>query len=134
MSRIIMRMNAASSTMRMRLAMSYSSVDLLDFLDSIPLAYDIGHADTEVFVDHHDLAFGDQLVVNQDVDRLAGQLVQFDNGTLGQFQNVLNLLLGSAKFNRNLKRNIQQEVQVRLVRLRQTGALKAGELYGVDVD
>src|SRR5690606_12919232 len=110
MSRIIMRMKGASSTMRRRLPMcGLPPTDLvrdlygLDSLDAVPLADDIGDADTEVFVNDHHFTLGDQLVVDQDVHGFAGQLVKFDDGPLRQLQDLLDLLVRPSEFDGDLQ-------------------------------
>lgn len=79
---------------------------------AVSLTDDIGYPHTKVLVDNNDFTFSDQLIVNQDVDRLTGKLVQFDDRSLRQFKDLLDQLLRSAKLHRYLERNIQQQIKI----------------------
>src|SRR6218665_102957 len=48
----------------------------------------IGQADAELVVDHHHLALGDQIAVDQHVHRLAGQCIELHHRALRQLQYV----------------------------------------------
>ena len=39
----------------------------------------LGHADAEILIDRHDLAARDQLVIHQQIDRTAGEPIEFDD-------------------------------------------------------
>src|SRR3990172_4904427 len=52
-------------------------------------AHDIRYADTEIFIDNHDLALCYKLAVDQEVHRLARQFVELDNRSFAESQYVL---------------------------------------------
>ncbi|MCY1457062.1 hypothetical protein D9M71_743220 [compost metagenome] len=56
---------------------------------------------------------GDQGAVDQYVERLAGQAVEFDHRALVQLQQVANTDVGAADLHGNGHRNIQDHIQVR---------------------
>ena len=43
---------------------------------------EFGHADAEVFIQNQDFATGDQAAVDENVDRVAGEFVERDDGAL----------------------------------------------------
>src|SRR5690625_3566114 len=51
---------------------------------------DLGDADAVLVVDHHHLALGHQVIVDEDVHRLARQAVQLRHRTARQFQQLLD--------------------------------------------
>ena len=66
-------------------------------------------ADAEVVVEDQDFAAGDELVVDVDVDRIAGQFVELDDGAFGQFEHVLNEHLGAAEFNFHIEIDVFEQ-------------------------
>ena len=58
-------------------------------------AHDIRYPNPEVFVDDHNLALGYQLAVDEQVNRLAGQLVKLYDRSLAETQYVLHELSGA---------------------------------------
>ncbi len=55
---------------------------LFKLLDALDLTYHVGKTDTELIVDHHDLAVGDQRAVYEHVEGLARQTLKLDDRAL----------------------------------------------------
>src|SRR6218665_424737 len=72
----------------------------------------IGQADAELVVDHHHLALGDQIAVDQHVHRLAGQCIELHHRALRQLQYVFDRHLGAPELHRQLHRDVQHPVDV----------------------
>lgn len=72
-------------------------------------------ADTEIIVDNDDFAGGDGPVVDQGVDGLAGEPLQFDDGAGAPAENVADGHGSAAEFDGEFKLDIGDEVDVLLV-------------------
>ena len=58
---------------------------------------DIGYTHPEAFVDHDHFALRDNLAVNENIHRLAGKLVQLNDGSLSEIKYLPDFLGGTAK-------------------------------------
>ena len=68
---------------------------------------DICDADTKIVVNHNDLAGGDGPVVDQDVDGLAGEFLQFNDGAGAKIEDVADRHCGAAELDGELELNIE---------------------------
>ena len=75
---------------------------------------DGGDAHTEILVDHHHLAFGQQLAVDQDVERFTRQTIKFDDLPGGQFQDVLDDHVGATEFDRERDLDVAHQFKIGL--------------------
>ena len=91
---------------------------------------DVGDADAEVLVDDHHFALGDRPAVDQDVDLLAGQLVELDDRAGGQGQDVADRQRRAADLDRDLEGHAEQEVDVVAGRRRTAPAVSSGSWAG----
>src|SRR5882672_10711257 len=74
--------------------------------DAFGGADDVGYAHAELVVDHHGLAARDEAVVHQDVQRLAGDLVQLDDRAGRQAQQVLDRHARSPELHRQVQGHV----------------------------
>ncbi len=58
---------------------------------------------------------GDQCAVDQHIERLAGQTIEFDHRALVELQQVTDVDVGAAHFHGNRHRDIEDHIQVRTV-------------------
>src|SRR4051812_6241625 len=72
---------------------------------------DLGDADTELVVDHHHLAAGDEGAVDQEVDRAAGDPVQLDDRAGGEGQQVPHRHASAAQLGGDAHLHVGQQVQ-----------------------
>ena len=68
--------------------------------------------DAEIIIHYYNIALGNALSVYEQIYLFSCKLIQNDNRTLIQFQNVLNQLLRSAHFNRYFHGNIHNQIQI----------------------
>src|SRR3989338_296462 len=73
---------------------------------------DVGQTDTELVIDHHHLALGDQEAVDQHVHGLTGQRIQLDHRTLRQLQDVLDGNTRAPQLHRQLHGDVEDHVDV----------------------
>ncbi len=73
---------------------------------------DVGDAHAELVGHHHHFTLCDQVTVDQDVQRLAGQTVQRHHRALRQAQQLFDGHLGAPQFHGQLDRNIQDQVDI----------------------
>ena len=59
--------------------------------------------DAELAVDDQQFSASDQAAVGDDVHRIAGQFIEFNDGTFAQLQDVFNQDLGSTEFDRDVE-------------------------------
>src|ERR1700722_13158557 len=71
-----------------------------DFVDS----------DAEVVVEDEDLAAGDEAFVDEDIDGIAGEFVEFDDASFGEFQDVFDEHAVAAEFDFNVEFDVAEEV------------------------
>ena len=71
----------------------------------------LGDADAEVVVQHEHFAAGDQPAVDVDVDRVAGQLVERDDGALLELQHVFELHVRAAELDLEVELHVAQQVE-----------------------
>ena len=76
----------------------------IQFLNAFGRRDDVGQSNAELVVHHHHFALRNQVAVDQDVHRLAGQAVEFDDGALRQLQQTLDGDAGAPQFRRQLHR------------------------------
>ena len=81
-------------------------------LDPFHGRHDISQADSELVVDDNHLAPCDQLVVDQNFQRLAHHFGQLDYRALPQLQQIINQHFGAPQFHRNSQGNIENLIQV----------------------
>src|SRR5690625_5978036 len=66
------------------------------FFDALGGADNVGHANTELFVNHHHLAMGNQRTVDQNIQRLSGEPVSSINGARVDLQKVRMVIVWRA--------------------------------------
>src|SRR5579859_3150496 len=73
---------------------------------------DFGHGHAQPIVDDHDLAAGDQAVVDVDVDRLSHLAVELDDGAAAELQKLAHLHGRLTKHGRDLDRDLVDRFQL----------------------
>ena len=75
-------------------------------------ADDIREPDAEFFVDDHGFAARHQFAVHIDFQRLARELVQFNDRPLSKLEQFIDEQSGAAKFRGHVKGNVKNEVKL----------------------
>src|SRR5690606_17691422 len=76
------------------------STPVVQAVDALGRGDDVGEADAVFLFDHHHLALGDEVAVDEDVHGLARQPVELDHRALAQLQQVLDGEPGAAQLDR----------------------------------
>ena len=72
-------------------------LELCQFIN-VRFLQDFSNPDAEVVIDDHHIASGDALAVDQQIHRLARQLIQHHQGSFGKGNDVLDFPSGPADF------------------------------------
>ena len=85
----------------------------------------IGDASSEVFIDDNDFTASDEMVIDEQVDGFVGGFEEFDDGAFAEAEDILDLDIGSAKFDGDTDEGIEEEVRINF--------LFMGEIFDVDI-
>src|ERR1700733_9995325 len=73
---------------------------------------DFRHGDAEFFFHQHDLATGDQAVIDVDVDRLADLAVEFEHGAGAELEEIADIHSRAAEHGGHLDRHIEHRFEI----------------------
>ena len=88
------------------------STSLCQLFYAFRLADYVSYPHPELLVHNDRLTTCHEFLVYQNLEGLPGQLAQFDNRALAELEQIVDQNLRAPKFNRDFKRDIQQEIQV----------------------
>ena len=71
----------------------------------------LGNADAEAVVEHEDFATGDQPAVDEDVDGVAGELVERHDGALFELQHLFELHVGAAELDLEVELDVAEQFE-----------------------
>jgi len=80
-------------------------------LDPFDRADDIRQANPELLVHDDDFASGDELIVHEHFERLAGELREFDDRTLGELEDFPHGHPRTPEFDGELQRYVENEIE-----------------------
>src|SRR5690606_39239429 len=75
--------------------------------------HEFGHSYAEVVVEHQDFATCNHPRIDKDVDRVAGQLIECDDRSTAQSENILEMHMGPAEFDFKVELNVSYQFERR---------------------
>lgn len=64
----------------------------------------------EVIVQDEDFASCDQFFVDEDIDGVTGEFIEFDDGSFGEFEDVFDKHFRSSEFNFDVEFNVFEKI------------------------